>query len=120
MIPPSTTTIPRPTTTTLAPGQTLPAGETVPPLQTLPPGPAERPSGLVAGVFYDTLTGVGVDPGIARCAADELVATTSEPDLLAMGIASVPRPAAVNALLDAAAKGCGVTQEQLDAAAAAS
>ncbi|MEY2553886.1 MAG: uncharacterized protein QOC57_1746, partial [Ilumatobacteraceae bacterium] len=118
-IPPSTTTIPRPTTTTLAPGQTLPPGQTVPPVQTLPPGPAQRPTGLIAGVFYDTLTGVAVDPGIARCAADELLATTSEPDLLAMGIAQVPRPAAVNALLDAAAKACGVTQQQLDAAAAA-
>jgi hypothetical protein len=47
------------------------------------------------------------------------LATTSEPDLLAMGIAAVPRSAAVNALLDAAAKACGVTQQQLDAAAAA-
>jgi hypothetical protein len=118
-IPAPTTTVPRPTTTTLPPGQTLPPGETIPPPETLPPGPAERPTGLIAGVFYDTLTSVGVDPGIARCSADNLVATTSEPDLLAMGIASVPRPAEVNALLDAAAKQCGVTQEQLDAAAAA-
>lgn len=118
-IPAPTTTVPRPTTTTLAPGQTLPPGETIPPPDTLPPGTPERPTGLIAGVFYDTLTGVGVDPGIARCAADNLVATTSEPDLLAMGIASVPRPAEVNALLDSAAKQCGVTQDQLDAAAAA-
>ena len=103
-IPPSTTVAP---TTTLAVGNTL------------PPGPAERPTGLVAGVFYDTLTGVGVDPGVARCAADDLIATTSEPDLIAMGIASTPRPAEVNALLDTAAKNCGVTQDQLDAAAAA-
>ncbi|MBI4933508.1 MAG: MMPL family transporter [Actinobacteria bacterium] len=102
--PPVTTT---PPTTSLAPDSTL------------PPGPAERPSGLVAGVFYDGLTAVGVDPGVARCAADDLIATTSEADLLAMGIASVPRPAEVNALLDGAAKRCGVTQEQLDAAAAA-
>jgi hypothetical protein len=102
--PPSTTT---PPTTSLAPDSTL------------PPGPAERPTGLVAGVFYDGLTAVGVDPGVARCAADDLIATTSEADLLAMGIASVPRPAEVNALLDGAAKRCGVTQEQLDAAAAA-
>ncbi len=118
-IPPPTTTIPRPTTTTLPPGDTLPPGETIPPPETLPPGPAERPTGLIAGVFYDTLTGVGVDPGIARCAGDELIATTSEADLLAMGIASTPRPPEVNALLDGAAKACGVTQEQLDAAAAA-
>jgi hydrophobe/amphiphile efflux-3 (HAE3) family protein len=103
-IPPSTTAAP---TTTLAVGDTL------------PPGPAERPSGLVAGVFYDTLTAVGVDPGVARCAADDLIATTSEPDLLAMGIAETPRPAEVNTLLDTAAKNCGVTQDQLDAAAAA-
>jgi len=34
-----------------------------------------------------------------------------------MGIASTPRPAEVNALLEASAKRCGVTQEQLDAAA---
>ena len=102
--PPSTTT---PPTTSLAPDSTL------------PPGPAERPTGLVAGVFYDGLVAAGVDPGMARCAADDLIATTSEADLLAMGIASVPRPAEVNALLDGAAKRCGVTQEQLDAAAAA-
>jgi preprotein translocase subunit SecF len=102
--PPSTTT---PPTTSLAPDSTL------------PPGPAERPTGLVAGVFYDGLVAVGVDQGVARCAADDLIATTSEADLLAMGIASVPRPAEVNALLDGAAKRCGVTQEQLDAAAAA-
>ncbi len=118
-IPAPTTTIPRPTTTTLPPGQTLPPGETVPAPVTLPPGPAERPIGLVAGVFYDTLTGVGVTPGVARCAADNLIATTSEADLLAKGIAAVPRPAEVNALLDTAAKQCGVTQAQLDAAAAA-
>ncbi len=58
-------------------------------------------------------------PGVARCAADNLIATTSEADLLAKGIAAVPRPAEVNALLDTAAKQCGVTQAQLDAAAAA-
>ena len=101
-----------------APGQTLPPGPTLPP-DTLPPGPPEAPTGLVAGAFWTALTGVGVDPGIARCAADDLVATTSEADLLALGIASTPRPAAVNALLDASAKRCGVTQAQLDAAAAA-
>ena len=99
---------------------TLAPGETLPPADTLPPGPPERPIGLIGGVFYDTLVGVGTDPGIARCAADDLLATTSEPDLLALGIASVPRPAEVDALLDASAKLCGVTQAQLDAAAAAS
>jgi hypothetical protein len=36
-----------------------------------------------------------------------------------MGIAQSPRPPEVDALLDASAKRCGVTQEQLDAAAAA-
>jgi hydrophobe/amphiphile efflux-3 (HAE3) family protein len=118
-IPPPTTTIPRPTTTTLPPGETLPAGVTVP-VATLPPGPPERPTGLVSGAFYDALTKGGVDPGIARCAADDLVATTSEADLIGMGIANSPRPAAVNALLDASAKLCGVTQQQLDAVAAAS
>ena len=102
-IPPSTTT---PPTTSLAPDATL------------PPGPAERPSGLVGGTFYDALTKAGVDPGVARCAADDLVATTPEPELLAMGIASVPRPAEVDALLAAAATRCGVTPEQLAAAAA--
>jgi hydrophobe/amphiphile efflux-3 (HAE3) family protein len=118
-IPPPTTTIPRSTTTALPPGVTLAPGETLP-VETLPPGPPERPTGLVAGLFYDALVGVGVDPGIARCSADDVIATTSEPDLLALGIANVPRPAAVNALLDASAKRCGVTQAQLDAAAAAS
>ena len=52
-------------------------------------------------------------------AADDLLANTSEADLLAMGIAAVPRPPEVNALLDSSAKRCGVTQDQLDAAAAA-
>ena len=65
---------------------------------TLPPGPPEKPAGLVAGTFFDTLTGAGVDPGVARCAADTLVGTTPEADLLAMGIASSPRPDAVNEL----------------------
>lgn len=103
-IPPSTTVAP---TTSLAPDATL------------PPGPAERPSGLIGGVFYDTLVGVGVDPGVARCAADDLLATTSEADLLAMGIATTPRPPEVDALLSDAALRCGVTQEQLDSIAAA-
>ena len=101
--PPSTAS---PSTTSLPPGDTLPAG------------PTDRPTGLVAGAFWDALTKVGVDPGIARCAADDLLANTSEADLLALGIASVPRPPEVNALLDASAKRCGVTQAQLDAAAA--
>lgn len=114
-------TMPPPTTVapTTIPPTTLPGQTTLPP-DTLPPGPAERPTGLVAGIFWDGLVAVGVDPGIARCAGDDLIATTSEPDLLALGIAESPRPAEVNALLDAAAKRCGVTQEQLDAAAAAS
>jgi len=104
-------TLPPPTTT--PPSTTsLPAGNT------LPPGPAERPAGLVAGAFWDALTGVGVDPGIARCAADDLLAGHSEADLLALGIAAVPRPPEVNTLLYTSAKKCGVTQAQLDAAAA--
>lgn len=103
---------------TIPPSTTVPPTTSLAPDSTLPPGPAERPSGLVAGVFYDGLTAVGVDPGVARCAADDLIATTSEADLLAMGIAASPRPAEVDALLDAAAKRCGVTQDQLDAAAA--
>ena len=114
-------TMPPPTTVapTTIPPTTLPGQTTLPP-DTLPPGPAERPTGLVAGIFWDGLVAVTVDPGIARCAADDLIATTSEADLIAMGIAESPRPIEVNALLDAAAKRCGVTQEQLDAAAAAS
>jgi uncharacterized protein len=100
-IPPVTTVAP---TTSLAPDATL------------PPGPAERPSGLVAGAFYDGLVAAGVEPGVARCAADDLLATTSEPDLIAKGVASVPRPPEVNTLLETAAKRCGVTQAQLDAA----
>ena len=104
-------TLPPPTTTP-------PSTTTLPPGNTLPPGPAERPTGLVAGAFWDALTKVGVDPGIARCAADDLLAGHSEADLLALGIASNPRPPEVNALLDASAKACGVTEDQLDAAAA--
>ena len=101
-IPPSTTT---PPATTLAPGNTL------------PPGPPGRPSGLVAGAFYDALVATGIDPGVARCAADDLLAATSEPDLLGLGIANNPRPPEVDALLAAAGMNCGLTQEQLDAAA---
>jgi hypothetical protein len=104
-------TLPPPTTTP-------PSTTTLPPGNTLPPGPAERPTGLVAGAFWDALTKVGVEAGIARCAADDLLAGHSEADLLALGIASNPRPPEVNALLDASAKACGVTQDQLDAAAA--
>ena len=100
-----------PASTTTGPTTTLATGET------LPPGPASKPDGLVAGVFYDALVKAGVEPGVANCSAVNLVTTTPESDLLAMGIASVPRPAEVNALLDAAAQQCGVTQEQLDAAA---
>ena len=47
------------------------------------------------------------------------MATTPEADLLALGIASVPRPAEVDALLSAAGERCGITQEQLDAAGGA-
>jgi hydrophobe/amphiphile efflux-3 (HAE3) family protein len=102
-------TIPPPTTA--APTTTLAVGVT------LPPGVPERPTGLVAGVFWDTLTASGVDPGVARCAADTLLATTSEPDLLALGIAETPRPPEVDALLRDAATACGITEEQLAAAA---
>jgi hydrophobe/amphiphile efflux-3 (HAE3) family protein len=111
--PPTTrpaTTAPPPT----APGETAPGGAAD---TTLAPGPAERPAGLVGGAFYDALVGAGVDAGVARCAADDLIATTPEADLLAMGVASVPRPAEVNALLEAAGLRCGVTPEQLAAAA---
>ena len=73
--------------------------------------------GLVAGAFWDALTSAGVDPGVARCAADDLTATTSEADLLAMGVANTPRPPEVDALLAAAGERCGVTPEQLAAAA---
>ncbi len=112
----TTTTIP-PTTVPLAPGETA-APTTTSTTTTLPPGPAERPSGLVAGAFYDALTAKGgVEPGVARCAADTLVAVTSEADLLAMGIANSPRPEPVNELLRQAGFRCGVTQEQLDKAA---
>jgi hypothetical protein len=100
-IPPTTTT---PPTTTLVPGDTL------------PPGPAERPTGLVAGAFYDALVGSGIDPGVARCAADELLAANSEAELLALGIASDPRPPEVEALLITAGTDCGLTEEQLAAA----
>ena len=100
----------------------LPGTETtvtvVPTGSTLAPGPAERPSGLVAGTFYDALTGVSVDPGVARCAADTLVGTTPEGDLLAMGIANTPRPAAVDSLLAQAALACGISQDTLDKLAA--
>jgi hypothetical protein len=123
---PATTAAPTTVPPTTVPASTVPSaptttqpGDTVPPATTLPPGPPERPTeGLVGPVFYDTLTAFGVDPGIARCAADTLVQTTPESELIAMGIANVPRPAAVNTLLETAALSCGVTQAQLDAAAA--
>ena len=109
---PTTTTAP-PTT---APGADRP-GLDRPTASTLPPGPPERPAGLVAGLFWDALTGAGVDPGVARCAADDLIATTPEADLLTMGIAGTPRPPEVDALLAAAGARCGITPEQLAAAA---
>ncbi len=103
-IPPSTTAAP---TTTLAPDVTLPAG------------PAEQPEGFVAGEVYKKFVAVGVDPGVANCAAVDLVTTTSENDLITMGIGSDPRPAEVDDLIAAAATRCGVTPEQLEAVAAA-
>jgi len=103
---------------TIAPSTTAAPTTSLAPDTTLPPGPAERPAGLIGGVFYDALTGVGVGPGVARCAADDLVATTPEETLLTMGIAQTPRPPEVDALLTEAATRCGVTQEQLDAVAA--
>ena len=110
--------IPATTTTVVAaaPVSTAPSDPAAPPT-TLPAGPPERPAGLVAGTFWDALTGAGVDPGVARCATDDLLATTPEADLLTMGIASDPRPADVEALLVAAATNCGITPEQLSAAA---
>jgi uncharacterized protein len=104
-IPPPTTAAPP--TTSLPPGDTLPAG------------PTDPPAGLVAAGVYQLFVDVGVDLGIARCTADDLLAATSEPDLLALGIANRPPPPAVTALVDASAKRCGITQAQLDAAAAA-
>jgi hypothetical protein len=71
----------------------------------------------VAGLFWDALTAAGVDAGVARCAADDLLATTPEDELLAMGIANTPRPAEVDALLAAAGGRCGITVEELEAAA---
>lgn len=114
----TTTTIPT-TTPVLAPGETAaPTTSSTTTTTTLPPGPAERPAGLVAGAFYDALiTKGGVTPGVARCATDDLIATTPEADLLAMGIASTPRPEPVNELLRQAGFHCGITQAQLDAAA---
>lgn len=107
-------TLPPPTTaTTAAPTTTLAPGATT---TTLPPGPAEKPEGLIAGVFYDGLVGAGVDPGVARCAADNLLSKKTEPELLAAGIANTPRPPEVDALLAQAATECGVTAEQLAAA----
>ena len=108
-----------PAGSTAAEGSTASSDTTIAVETTLAPGPAERPAGLIEGIFWDTLTGVGVDPGVARCAADDVLAGTSEADLMALGIASVPRPEAVNTLLDASATRCGVTRQQLDAAAAA-
>jgi len=103
---------------TLPPSTTAAPTSTLAPDETLPPGPAEKPAGLVAGTFYDALVSKGgVDPGVARCAADDLIATTAEPKLMELGIAQSPRPEAVNELLTAAATRCGITQTQLDAAA---
>lgn len=103
-IPPSTTAAP---TTTLAPDVTL------------PPGPAVQPEGFVAGEVYKKFVAAGIDPGVANCAAVDLVTTTPENDLITMGIGSDPRPAEVDDLIAAAATRCGVTPEQLEAVAAA-
>jgi uncharacterized protein len=108
LAPPTTATPTPPTTATAERSEDEPAAAT-----TLPPGPAERPDGLVAGAFWDALTSAGSDPGVARCAADRLVAQTSEADLLAEGIANDPRPDAVTAKLGEAARDCGVPTEVL-------
>jgi uncharacterized membrane protein YdfJ with MMPL/SSD domain len=104
---------------TIPPSTTVPPTTSLAPDATLPPGKPEKPTGLVAGTFYDGLVGVGVDKGVARCAADDLMAGHTEAELFALGVAQVPRPAAVDAILEKSAKRCGITQAQLDAAAKA-
>jgi hypothetical protein len=113
-----TTTVKGPTTTSKGGATTVVTTTTAPAPTTLPPGPPERPIGLVGGLFWDALTQAGVDPGVARCAADTLVTTTPEADLIAIGIANKPRPPEVDALIAAAALACGVSQETLDQMAA--
>ncbi len=109
-LPPPTTAAPPASAGDAPPAPTAPA-------TTMPPGPPEKPTGLVAGAFYDALTGAGVSPGVARCAADALIAKTPEADLITMGVTQIPRPAAVNALLAEAALACGVPSSTLDALA---
>jgi hydrophobe/amphiphile efflux-3 (HAE3) family protein len=114
----SVVTVPAGTPATVPPPTTAPPTTEAPAAgDTLPPGPAERPGGLVAGAIYDAFAGAGVDPGVARCAADELVTRTPEADLLALGIAGDPRPPEASALIVEAALACGVPQEVLAALA---
>ena len=70
---PTTTTAP-PTT---APASTVPGSTGDRPARCRRARPSGR-AGLIAGLFWDALTGAGVDPGVARCAADDLIATTPE------------------------------------------
>lgn len=114
----SVQTVPAGVPATLPPPTTAPPPTTsLAPDATLPPGEPVEPEGLVASTFYAALVGAGVDPGVARCAADNLIAKKSEEELLAMGVATSPRPPEVDAILTEAATQCGVTEEQLAAAA---
>jgi uncharacterized protein len=110
-------TMPTTTTSTIAPTTTTLPGATT---TTLAAGPAVKPEGLVAGAVYDLFVTAGADPGVARCTADALLATTSETDLLAKGIASRPPSPEATALVAAAANACGVPQAVQAAASAAS
>lgn len=100
-------------TTSASPSTATAEDLATPSATTLPGGVAERPTGLVAGIFYDGLVQVGVDPTIARCAADNLLSKRTEQELLAGGLANTPRPREIDALLTQSATECGVTAEQL-------
>ena len=110
------TPLPTTTTTTTIPPTTVP-GDTV------PEGPAnnpddfgtDRPTGLVGGILFDSLTAEGVAPNAANCAIESVPGGIENIDTGAVlaGDAAAAAPV-VQAALD-----CGIDQATVDAVLAA-
>lgn len=106
---------PPPPTTSTAPAATAP----VAPRQPVDPSTygTERPTGAVGGILFDLLTGQGVAPNKAVCAAEVLASRISDAELIANGIVELTDEAIAPVI--AAALDCGVTQAEVDATVAA-
>lgn len=106
---------PPPPTSSTAPASTSP----VAPRQPVDPSTygTDRPTGAVGGILFDLLTGQGVAPNKAVCAAEVLASRISDAELIANGIVELTDEAIAPVI--AAALDCGVTQAEVDATVAA-